>query len=142
MTDTSPTRPFTAAAFDLYLAEHKLMASHCTACGATHLPPRAICPSCHSEQIEWIETSGKGTLAGFTVIYVAPTFMVEQGYGREKPYVSGIIELEEGLKISAYITGVDAARPETVRIGARLQVDFIELGAGDQKRTCLAFKAI
>ena len=68
----------------------------------------AVCPHCHSTNLEWVETSGKGKLAGFTVVYIAPTFMVEQGYGRDKPYVSGIVELEEGVKISARITGFDA----------------------------------
>ena len=38
-------RPFTAASFNQYLAEHKLMGACCPACHATYLPPRAICPA-------------------------------------------------------------------------------------------------
>ena len=38
--------------------------------------------------------------------------MIEQGYGRDKPYVSGVVELDEGVKISARIIGVDATKPE------------------------------
>lgn len=142
MTDEQTTsRPFTAASFDQFLAEGKLMASHCADCGKISLPPRAICPECHSENQEWLETSGKGKLAGFTVVVIAPTFMIEQGYGRDKPYVSGIVELEEGVKISARITGVDAAKPEEIKVGAALTVDFLTVGEDEQAKTYLAFKA-
>lgn len=75
MAETTTIRPFTAAAFDQYLAEHKLMTVKCSKCGGIYAPPRAICPKCHSEEMEWVEASGKGKLAGFTVIYSGPTFM-------------------------------------------------------------------
>jgi uncharacterized protein len=140
MTDTTMIHPFTAASFDRYLAEGKLMASRCTDCGELSLPPRAICPKCHGENLEWTETSGQGKLAGFTVISIAPTFMVIQGYGRDNPYVSGIVELEEGVKISARITGVDATKPETIQVGTPLTVDFITVGEGEGAQTYLAFK--
>jgi len=141
MTDTTSMRPFTAASFDQYLSEGKLMASRCADCGALHLPPRAICPKCHSEDLEWTETSGAGKLAGFTVVSIAPTFMIEQGYGRDKPYVSGIVELDEGVKVSARITGVDAAKPDEIKVGTPLTVDFISVGEGDAAKAYLAFKA-
>jgi uncharacterized OB-fold protein len=141
MTDTAIIRPFTAASFDQYLAEGKLMASRCVNCGTLNLPPRAICPKCHSENLEWTETSGKGKLAGFTVVSIAPTFMIEQGYGRDKPYASGIVELEGGVKISARITGVDATKPEEIKVGTPLTVDFITVGEGEEAKTYLAFKA-
>ncbi|MFZ5920917.1 MAG: Zn-ribbon domain-containing OB-fold protein [Chloroflexota bacterium] len=140
MTDTTTVRPFTAASFDQYLAEGKLMASRCADCGALHLPPRALCPKCHGESLEWVETGGKGRLAGFTVVYIAPTFMIEQGYGRDKPYVSGIVELDEGVKISARITGVDAAQPEAIKVGSPVNVEFIETGEGETRKAALAFR--
>ena len=141
MTDTTTIRPFTVASFDQYLAEGKLMASRCADCGTLNLPPRAICPKCHSENLEWAETSGAGKLAGFTVISIAPTFMIEQGYGRNNPYVSGIVELDEGVKISARITVVDATKPEEIKVGTALTVDFVTFGEGDEAKTYLAFKA-
>ena len=142
MTEQTPTsRPFTAVSFNQYLAEGKLMASRCTSCGTLNLPPRALCPNCHSEDMQWVATSGKGKLAGFTVVYIAPTFMIDQGYGREKPYVSGVVELEEGVKISARIIGVDAVHPESIQVGTPLVVDFIPVGEGEATKTYLAFKA-
>ena len=142
MTESASPRPFTAASFDQYLAESKLMASRCLKCGALHLPPRAICPACGGAGMEWAETGGKGRLAGFTVVYVAPTFMVQQGFGRDKPYVTGVVELEEGARISARITGVDPSRPESIQVGTPLQVEFLQAGEGESRKTALAFRAV
>ena len=137
---TNNFRQFTSTSFNKFLAEGKLMASRCVECGQLNLPPRAICPKCHCENLEWVETSGKGKLVGFTSIAIAPTFMVEQGYGRDNPYVSGIVELDEGVKISARITGVDAGKPEEIKVGTSMIVNFITVGDGDDARTYLAFK--
>jgi uncharacterized OB-fold protein len=140
--ETRTVRPFSAAAFDQYIAEHKLMAARCTKCGGVYTPPRAICPKCHSEVMEWVETSGRGKLAAFTVIYSGPTFMVEQGFDRKNPYISGIVELDEGTRISARITGLDMSKPAEIKIGTPLNVDFVEFGEGEARKTYLAFKAL
>jgi uncharacterized OB-fold protein len=135
-----PARPFTAASFNQYLAERRLMASRCTACGALHLPPRAICPACYGDRLEWAETSGRGKLAAFTSIFVGSSAMVAAGYTRDNPYVTGIVELAEGIKISARILGVDARDPGAISIGAPLSVEFLDSGDGEHKKTGLAFK--
>lgn len=141
MNEKTMVRPFSAAAFDQYISEHKLMASRCEKCGSLYVPPRAICPKCHSEELEWVETSGKGKLSAFTVIYSGPPFMVDQGFGRNNPYISGIVELEEGARISARITGMNPNKPAEIKIGTPLKVDFVEFGEGETKKTYLAFKA-
>jgi len=142
MTETTTPRPFTAASCNQFLAESKLMAARCRKCGARHLPPRAICPACGHDEMEWIETGGKGRLAGFTIVYVAPTFMIQQGYGRENPYVTGVVELEEGVRISARITGLDPSDPGSIRVGTPLQVEFLPVGEGEARRVFLAFRAV
>jgi uncharacterized OB-fold protein len=91
--------------------------------------------------MEWIETSGQGKLVAFTVILSGPTFMIEQGFDRRNPYISGIVELEEGTRISARITGMDPTKPTEIKIGTPLTVDFVEFGEGEKKKTYLAFKA-
>ena len=127
--ETTTIRPFTEAAFNQYLAEHKLMAACCSKCGGVNVPPRGICPKCRGEEMEWVEVSGRGKLAGFTVIYSGPTFMVEQGFDRKNPYVSGIVKLEEGTFISARITGLDISKPEQIKIGTPLTVKSPTLSA-------------
>lgn len=120
------SRPFTAASFNQFLQEKKLMASRCTSCAALFLPPRAICPECHHDQMKWEPMSGEGKLAAFTAVHIAPTFMTQQGYGRNKPYLSGVVELTEGVKISAQIEGIDATKPESIQLDTPLIVEFLE----------------
>jgi hypothetical protein len=136
------SRPFTASAFNQYLNEHKLMGTRCTKCGGLYLPPRAICPACYSNQIEWIELSGRGQLAAFSSIYIGPSAMQAEGYDRTNPYCAGIVELDEGVKISARILGVEAKNPASIAIGTPLTMEFLDRGEGEQKKTVLAFKAI
>jgi uncharacterized protein len=137
----SDTRPFTAASFNQYLSEGKLMASYCPDSDRTYLPPRAICPETHSDTMQWVALSGQGTLAAFTSIVIAPPAMVAQGYGRDNPYLAGIVELDEGVRISARILGLDASQPDVGLIGTPLAVDFIASGDGDDAQTVLAFRA-
>ncbi|MFQ5925047.1 MAG: Zn-ribbon domain-containing OB-fold protein [Dehalococcoidia bacterium] len=134
-------RDFTSASFNEFLNEKKLMASKCTKCGALYLPPRPLCIKCFGSEMEWAEMKGKGKLAAFTTIAIAPTLMIEEGYGRDNPYCTGVVELEEGPKISARILGVDAKKPEQIQVGTPLAVDFVERGEGEEKRTFLAFTA-
>lgn len=135
-------RPFTAYAFNQYLGEGKLMASRCASCETIHLPVRAICPACSGEALEWIEMSGKGTLAAFTAVHIGPTFMNQEGFDRKNPYLTGVVELAEGPKISARLLGFDPLQPDQVKIGSPLALKVVEVGAGDQTRPQLAFQAV
>ncbi|HSM70033.1 MAG TPA: OB-fold domain-containing protein [Anaerolineales bacterium] len=66
--------------------------------------------------------------------------MVEQGFDRKNPYVSGIVELEGDARISARITGVDSTKPAETLIGLPVNVDIVEFGEWDGKKTYLAFR--
>jgi uncharacterized OB-fold protein len=134
-------KAFTEHSFQTFLREEKLMASRCEACGELFVPPRPLCPSCHGEEMEWVELSGKGTLAAFTAVHIGPSAMIAAGYDRNNPYLTGVVELAEGPLISGQILGLDAAQPDVNDIGTPLTVTFITRGAGDEARTFLAFTA-
>ncbi len=116
------------------------MGSKCSKCSALALPPRPICVSCFGHQMEWIEFKGSGKLVAFTDIVVAPPAMAKEGFGRNNPYVVGVIELEEGARIVGRIIGVDAKKPETIRVGTPLKGEFIHSGQGPGQKTYLAFR--
>lgn len=141
MTQEDQQRPFTAASFYQYLGEKTLMGARCGQCEALFLPPRAICCQCHGDQMTWIPLSGRGTLAAFTAVHIGTTFMNEQGFDRHNPYLTGIVELDEGVKISARLLGFDGKRPSEVRIGTPVTVEFIRIGEGQEAETQLAFRA-
>lgn len=92
--------------------------------------------------MEWVELSGRGRLAGFTVVHVAPTAMLEAGYGRDNPYCVGVVKLEEGPSVSAQIQGVDVSHPQRIVIGAPLEAVFLQRGEGQERTTVLAFALI
>jgi uncharacterized OB-fold protein len=135
-------RPFSDHSFEQFLKEEKIMGSRCRKCGALALPPRPICVRCFGSQMEWIQFRGVGRLAAFTSIVVAPQPMVREGFGKNNPYVVGVVELEEGTKMVARITGVDAKNPGGIKVGTPLKAEFVPSGQGapDQK-THLAFRA-
>jgi uncharacterized OB-fold protein len=135
-------RHMTGEAFYQYLDEHKLMGSRCKSCGGLHLPPRPICPACYGDQVEWEQVGGTGKLLAFTTIHIAPTAMIEAGYGRTNPYCTGIVQLDEGPAISAQILGVDPAKPEQIEIGTPVRVAFLQRGEAEKARTYLGFEKV
>lgn len=68
--------------------------------------------------------------------------MMAQGYGRNRPYCSGVVELEEGGKVDARIEGVDPTRPETIKVGMPLKVKFLHREGGDPPETYLGFEPL
>jgi uncharacterized OB-fold protein len=134
-------RPFSDISYELFLNEKKLMGSRCKGCGNQYVPPRSICVDCHGSDMEWIEMSGKGRLAAFTVINIPPPFMIAQGYNRKNPYCTGVVELAEGTKVDARIEGVDCANPEDIKVGMPLKVKYLHREEGEKKETYLAFEA-
>ncbi|GAP09742.1 predicted nucleic-acid-binding protein containing a Zn-ribbon [Bellilinea caldifistulae] len=128
--------------FSEHLAQQHLTGSRCKKCGRRFFPPRIWCPDCQQNDLEASEFSGRGKLAAFTVVYVAPTAMLAAGYDRKNPYCVGVVELEEGERIPAQIFGVDVHHPETIKIGAPLKAVFVERGDGEGKKVVLGFEAL
>ena len=133
-------RPFNDISYERFLGKEKLMGSRCQKCGALFVPPRPICIKCHGSEMEWVEMKGKGRLAAFTCIAIGPPFMIKEGYDRKHPYVCGVVELEGGVRMVARIEGVDGTRPETIKIGAPLKIQFLHKGEGESAMTSLAFR--
>jgi hypothetical protein len=133
-------RPFSDISYNEHLHEEKLMGVRCRQCGAAFVPPRPFCVACYSSDLEWVEMKGRGKLAAFTCVNIPPPFMMAEGYDRKRPYCSGVVELEEGGRVAARIEGVDARKPEKIRIGMPLKVTFIHRGEGPDARTYLAFE--
>lgn len=141
MTDQVTTdRPFTAASFQAYMNEGKLMGSRNRETGEVFVPPRPIDPGTHGNNMEWVELSGRGTLAAFTSVYIGTSAMIDAGYDRSNPYVAAIVELAEGPRISAQLLEVDGKQPDIAWIGQPVSASFIERGDGDRRRAYLAFE--
>lgn len=83
-------------------ARYRMMGSKCTKEGNIIFPPRVICPKCGAPAEEDYVLSGKGKLVNYTVIHVPPRHQELMA-----PYVVGVIQLEEGPRVTAQIVGVE-----------------------------------
>ena len=97
------------------LKEEKLLIQYCDDCCTSIFYPRSICPKCFSEKISWKESSGIGKIYSFTVVH--------QAFGpfkNETPFVVGIIELNEGVRMMSRILD----KREKIAIDKRVSVVF------------------
>jgi uncharacterized OB-fold protein len=101
---------------------HELYVQRCTACGALRHYPRALCPACLSDRVEWVRCSGRGTVYTFTVTHQNQA----AGFRDALPYVLAYVELEEGVRMLSNIVG---CAPEAVRIGMPVRVVFEDVTA-------------
>tara|TARA_R110002126_G_scaffold27713_1_gene93002 strand:- start:427 stop:921 length:495 start_codon:yes stop_codon:yes gene_type:complete len=76
--------------------------------------PRANSVRTGRRNLQWKPTSGKGELYSFTITHV-PT----PGFEDKAPYVVGMVELDEGVRIIANMINL---KPEDVEIGMRVKV--------------------
>ena len=85
---------------------YRLEGGRCRSCNTLTFPPRPVCPNCGADQIEPQRLSGRGTVYSYTVLYQGP-----DSFDGGVPYAVGLIDLEEGPRITAMITDID---PEEV----------------------------
>lgn len=76
----------------------KFMTTACSSCGELTFPPKQHCPDCWSDDMYWMELSGRGILYARTTIHAAAT-----QFRDEVPFSAGIIDLEEGVRL---VTGL------------------------------------
>lgn len=103
--------------------ERRLLIRKCKACATLHFMPRYLCPVCWSDQLEWVESKGGGSVHSYTVIRRAPA----PAFAARVPYVVALIDLDEGPRMITNIIGDDAL---DVRIGDRVKVTFEDRGDG------------
>ena len=92
-----PSSEFNAANYYKRLVEDRqLTGIRCNVCGQLSPEARPMCAVCRSSDVAWHAFSGRATLSTFTCISVVPDYWGQKGYGRNNPYCSGIVTLEEG----------------------------------------------
>jgi len=106
------TTPFWDAA-----RAHRLVVPRCTTCGTYRFPPSAFCYVCRTQEVEWVEQPGRGTLYSYTVAWHPLLPDVSDSV----PYVPAVVELPDtgGVRLIANLIEV---RPSEVRIGMDLEL--------------------
>lgn len=103
----------TAGQFRAALKEGAILGLKCRTCRGYTAPPRKVCSTCGSEDVEAVEFSGAGEIKTFTVVHVPP-----EGY--EAPFTVVMVELDEGPWLAGNLVGIDPAQVGMEVIGRRV----------------------
>ncbi len=90
----------------------RLLACRCQRCGRLTFPRQSFCPGCWAgaEALHEEELPPRGTVYACSVARVGSA-------GIEPPYAAGMVDLEDGTRVSARF-----ADPEGVRVGDPVEV--------------------
>ncbi|HOA92653.1 MAG TPA: Zn-ribbon domain-containing OB-fold protein [Quisquiliibacterium sp.] len=92
--------------------EGKLLVKRCKDCGEFHFYPRAICPFCFSDQTEWVESKGTGSIYSYSVMR----------RGVPVPFAIAYVTLDEGITMLTNMA--DGTDLDGLSIGQKVKVAF------------------
>ncbi|WP_419662357.1 conserved uncharacterized protein, DUF35 [Desulfosarcina variabilis str. Montpellier] len=95
----------------------RLLANRCSACGRTFFPKADFCFDCLAEEMEDIVLSRQGTLYAYTIGRLPSTHF-------KPPYVVGLIDIPEGIRVFAPLL-VSPDAPLTVGMPMQLTIDTL-----------------
>jgi len=98
-----------------------LLGRRCTECGRLSVENGTNCPFCGNAGGDRVPLSGRGRLLSWTVIRIAPA-----RYASEAPYSIGLLELDEGPRLTARVNG----EPERFAAGQRVLFASLDAARG------------
>ena len=99
--------------------EHKFLIQHCKDCDSNIFYPRRDCPECWSNNLDWIEAGGQGTVYSFSITYEG----VEEKFVADLPIILAWVDLPEGPRIN---TNIINCEPEDVSIDMPVEVVYVQ----------------
>lgn len=96
-------------------AKGELRYQRCGNCGQAIADAARVCWRCHSRDLRWEVSAGRGRLASWSVVWrpQTPEF--------EVPYAVALVDLDEGVTVVSAIVG---CTPEELVEGMALAVEF------------------
>ncbi len=99
------------------LKSNRLLGMTCHECGTITCPPKMTCQECTGLNLGITELSGRGKIATFTTVYVAP-----RGREVEAPYTIVMVELAEGPWIMGNLIDIDPTMAGMELIGKEVML--------------------
>ena len=99
--------------------QKRLVFQRCKDCGTWSHPPRPMCHKCFSQDMEWVESSGKGKIFSYVVFTreVHPAYRV--------PYEVVVVEMDnEKVRFISNMVDTD---PDELYIGMPVEVQFVDV---------------
>ena len=95
----------------------------CTHCELAIHFPRAVCPHCLGDALEWRPSPGRGVVYAVTVEHRAQDPRMRS----RVPYAVALIDLDEGVRVMSNVVGCE---PDDVRVGMVVTIDWEPLPDG------------
>jgi scaffold protein (connect acetoacetyl-CoA thiolase and HMG-CoA synthase) len=100
-----------------------LLGGRCVSCSQLSFPRERFCAYCGAEGPELTPLATRGTIYSWTIVRFAPP-----GYSGEVPFGVGIVELDDGIRITSTLS----AEPlESLRVGATAAFRILEVATDD-----------
>ena len=96
----------------------------CKECESMHWQPRAVCPDCGSEKLDWVDLPKTGEIHAFTAMVLG----APMGFEKEIPFVIALVKLD-GLEFKI-LSRIDGAKYEECRIGQKVQFKTVTRADG------------
>ncbi len=109
------SQPFFDAA-----AEGKLMLKFCGACNRWLNYGVEFCDNCFSTNVEWKQSSGKGTVYSFVIMHQ----VIHPGFASIVPYNVAVVELEEGPRLHTNLLDIEN---DQIQVDMPVEVTFERL---------------
>lgn len=135
-TDTGQVVPIAPKLFEFCADGVRLLGSRCVKCGEVRFPLSDFCPQCCTETTEIIPLSQRGTLYSFTVQRFRPP-PPYRGPEEFKPYGVGMIELPEGLRVTAVLADEN---PDSLQLGMEMELIVTKFFEDDMGRDVVSYK--
>jgi uncharacterized OB-fold protein len=108
------------------LKENKLLGLKCKDCDAVTVPPAMACRECGGMNMDIVEVKGSGKIVTFT-----SNFVPAEGREDESPYITTIVELDDGPWIMGNLDGVNPEEASMELIGKKVSMGH-KVFAGDK----------
>ena len=103
--------------------EGRLKLQRCGKCGKLRHYPRPICDNCYSNDVVWIEASGRGTVHSWTVA----NHPYHPAFKADGAYVLLTVDLEEGVRQMGRLQGDQSAK---LRLGLPVMLNWLPTESG------------
>ena len=109
-----------------------ITAHECTGCGARFFDRRNGCARCGEIDLRTTAVENTGRVTAFTVVRRAMP-------GVPVPYISSIVETDDGTSVRANLVGLDPEEIDFGALGMRVELTTFPVGTDDEGTEAVAF---
>jgi uncharacterized protein len=103
--------------------EKKILGTRCARCERVYVPPRKVCPTCFTENPDWVQVSDEGALLTYTVARRQLAALPEK-----VPVAFGLVKLDGAD--TALLHYLREVGEDEFRIGMRVKAEFAASRSG------------